>query len=328
MKTGFQLAIFVGATFLLGFPSKECRADVEEDARAQFTAGVKLFEKGDYKAAAEAFREAYNLRASWKMLYNLGQSEAAAGRYGLALEAFESYLVEGKDDVQADRRDEVLKEIERMRLLVGVIDVQAPDGTELVIDGTTRGTTPFSGLKRVEAGPRKVVLRYGGDAIFEETVNIAGGMTTPVKAETGSAAPGGSAPEGVPTEGSAPEETAPGEGKGPSLMLIGGIAAGVAGLAGIGVGSYFAAQGGKDYDDQKAARDAGDTDAFHVAEDRLAVDRVGTIVGFVAGGALLAAGVTLIVVDRVRAHKGGEEAEKEEQAFDVRPAPGGLTVSF
>jgi hypothetical protein len=299
----------------------ECRADVEEEARAQFSSGVKYFEKGDFKAAAEAFREAYSLRASWKMLYNLGQSEAAAGRYGLALEAFEAYLVQGKDDVQADRRDEVLKEIERMRLLVGVVDVQAPDGTELIVDGSTRGTTPFGGLKRVEAGSRRVVLRYGGEVIFEETVNIAGGMTTPVKAEARSAAPDGTAPEGVPAEGSAPEEDG-----GPSLMLIGGIAAGVAGLVGIGVGSYFAAQGGKDNDDQKAARDAGDGDALAVAKDRLAVDRAGTIVGFVAGGALLAAGVTLIIVDRVRAKKSGDD--EGEQAFDIRPGQGGITVSF
>jgi hypothetical protein len=306
----------------LSLASSGIRADTEDDARQRFGRAVKLFEQGDYKAAAEAFREAYNLRASWKMLYNIGQSEAAAGRYGLALEAFESYLVQGKDEVPTDRRDDVLKEIERMRLLVGVVDVQAPDGTELLIDGTTRGTTPFSGLKRVEAGPREVVLRYGGKVIFEDTVNFAGGMTTPLRVQP--AADAGPAEPGQPTDPGIGDPSA--DGSGPPLMLISGIAAGVVGLVGLGVGSYFVVQGGNDNEDQKAAKDAGDATALAQAKDRLAVDRVGAIVGFAAGGALVAAGVTLIVVDRLRAKKSGDASDA--QAIDVRPGPGGVIMTF
>jgi tetratricopeptide (TPR) repeat protein len=74
------------------------RAQKDADpAKAAFAGGSRLFDKGDFPAAAEAFREANRLNPSWKLYYNIGRAEAAAERYGLALEAFEQYLAEGGD---------------------------------------------------------------------------------------------------------------------------------------------------------------------------------------------------------------------------------------
>ncbi|MCK9461397.1 MAG: hypothetical protein M0R80_17340 [Proteobacteria bacterium] len=83
--------------------------DEADPAKAAFGLGGELFDKGDYAAAADAFREANRLKPSWKLFYNIGQAEAAGRRYGLALEAFERYLIEGGDEIAADRNDEVIK---------------------------------------------------------------------------------------------------------------------------------------------------------------------------------------------------------------------------
>jgi len=49
-------------------------------------------------------------------------------------------------------------------------------------------------------------------------------------------------------------------------------------------------------------------------------DRVGTVVGFTLGGALLFTGVILIAV--------GVNAEDDEETVSFHPAPGGLAVTF
>jgi hypothetical protein len=48
-----------------------------DEAKELFHDGIDAFERGDYKQAAEAFRKAYTAKESWKVLYNIGQAEAA-----------------------------------------------------------------------------------------------------------------------------------------------------------------------------------------------------------------------------------------------------------
>ena len=52
----------------------------EGTAKQAYTDGVELFDRGEYAQAADKFREAYRLKPTWKVLYNVGQSEAAASR--------------------------------------------------------------------------------------------------------------------------------------------------------------------------------------------------------------------------------------------------------
>ncbi|MBN2530401.1 MAG: hypothetical protein JXR76_28700 [Deltaproteobacteria bacterium] len=114
-------------------------------ARKFYQQGISLFDAGEFTKAAAAFRAAYEKKATWKLHYNIGQAEAAAKRYGLALESFELYLVQGGDAVGEDRREEVTQEIRRIRVLVGVLKVNCDGGAELFIDDLKRGTAPFEG---------------------------------------------------------------------------------------------------------------------------------------------------------------------------------------
>ena len=65
-------------------------------------ATIWLYGDKKFKEAADAFRLANHLRRSWKLLYNIGQCEAAAKRYGMALDAFERYVAEGGFSLKAE----------------------------------------------------------------------------------------------------------------------------------------------------------------------------------------------------------------------------------
>lgn len=167
------LSVFSASTLAAG----------KDAARVHYKDGVKLFESDKYSEAAEAFRKAYEIKPVWKILFNIGQSEAAAKRYGVALDAFEDYLAQGGDDVSVDRRDFVSDEIRRLRPLVGVLEVVGPDGVDIYIDGKKRAVTPLSGPLRVAVGKRDISLRIGSETIREKKMRIAGSMVTRLEAE-------------------------------------------------------------------------------------------------------------------------------------------------
>jgi len=176
--------LIILVTTSLGGPA---RADEEssspagsenDPARKKYREGVDLFEEGTHKEAADAFREAHRLRPSWKILFNIGQSEAAAGRFGLALEAFEKYLAQGKDEIPVERKDFVLKEVERLRLMVGQVEVKAPDGCEVTIDDAKRGITPFTVPLLVATGvEHEIVVKKQDYELHRQKFSVFGGQT-------------------------------------------------------------------------------------------------------------------------------------------------------
>jgi hypothetical protein len=179
------VALASGLLLAVAAMARPALADEEADAKALYKEGVLHFEAGRYEEASKAFRAAYEAKPSWKLQYNIGQSEAAARRYGLALDAFEKYLVGGGDDILPKRREEVLAEVQRLRLMVGVVEIKAPDGSELVIDGFSHGVTPFPGPMRVAVGEHVAVIQREGKVLLRQRINVAGGMTTVLEAGEG-----------------------------------------------------------------------------------------------------------------------------------------------
>ncbi len=149
---------------------------VDDQAKQAFSEGAEFFSAGDYVAAAEAFRRAYGLNPSWKIQYNIGQSEAACKRHGLALEAFEKYLSQGGDDIPEDRRAEVLKSVEELRQIVGTLEFNGEAGVDIYVDDMQRGTTPLPGRVKVAAGTEHLVeARRGDEVVLSRRVTVGGG---------------------------------------------------------------------------------------------------------------------------------------------------------
>jgi len=200
----------LGLLLAITVPARPVWADEEADAKALYKEGVLHFEAGRYEEASKAFRAAYDAKPSWKLQYNIGQSEAAARRYGLALDAFEKYLAGGGDEILAKRREEMLAEVQRLRLMVGVVEVKAPAGSELVIDGYSHGTTPFPGPMRVAVGEHVAVVQHEGEVLLRQQINVAGGMTTVLDAGDGPA-PAAAATPAAKTEVAKTETAQPTE---------------------------------------------------------------------------------------------------------------------
>ena len=196
MKTnGFHVSrvlptvlLIVGSFF---FVRSGGASETDDEATAAFQEGTALFHDNRYAAAADAFRRAYALKPYWKLFYNIGQSEAAAKRYGLALEAFEKYLVLGGDEIEQLRRDKVFDEIGKFRKIVGSMEIEGKDGLKIVVDDIERGTTPLSGPILVAAGIEHRVSALEGDAVvYEKRVRVSGEQKTTVSiAEIDAATP-------------------------------------------------------------------------------------------------------------------------------------------
>ncbi len=150
------------------------RADDMAEAMAAFEEGKVLFNEHKYAEAAGAFRRAHEIKPNWKLLFNIGQSEAAAKHYGFALDAFEAYLVDGGDDIPLDRQDQVQKEIDRLSRLSGELEVEAPDGAVVHVDGQKRGKLPLPCPIRIAAGMHQIQVKQGETVLAEQHLRITG----------------------------------------------------------------------------------------------------------------------------------------------------------
>jgi hypothetical protein len=164
----------------VGGTETESEADsssARREAIQHFQTGVRDFDARDYQGALASFQRAYDLNPSWKLFYNIGHCQAALKYYGLAVITFERYLAEGGDAVSETRRDEVLLELERMRKMVGDIEVVAPVGLDVFVDGIYRGVTPLPGPLSVSAGALHHIELKENDEVLLKVDRIVRGET-------------------------------------------------------------------------------------------------------------------------------------------------------
>ena len=177
---------FVWATLLPGAARAQ---DDSEEASKHFKSGVALFNENKKQEAVEEFNAAYAIKPAWKIMYNIGQCNASLRRYGMAIEAFEKYLGQGGDEVPADRQDEVLTELDRLRRMVGSVKVQGSDGVDIYIDDIQRGTTPMASAILVTAGvEHRIRLIKNGEEILAVGETVSGNEVLELTAPEESAA--------------------------------------------------------------------------------------------------------------------------------------------
>jgi len=288
----------------------------KDEARETFQKGVELFKNGDYEEAAAAFEKAYELKPIYKLLFNVGQARAAAGHYDLAIQAFEQYLVDGKDDVGVERRDEVLQEITKLRPLVGFVDLKVPKGLVVRVDGRERGKTPLKGKLMITVGhTHKVELLRGEEVAFAKEIKVFGGMVETVTFAEEAAAP---AEEGPVEEVTEDEEEVEEEMTGVELggwILVGTGAAAL--VAGAVCGGLALSQSSRleEYcpDGQCAPAREGEVEAL----GSLALS---SDILLAVGAAAAVAGLVMVLVP-----SGGEE-EMVDEPVTATVVPGGVVL--
>jgi hypothetical protein len=145
------------------------------DAEAHFKRGLELFDEDDFQGARIEFARAYQIAPNYRVLYNLGQVNFQLQDYVDALKAFERYLAEGANAITPERRQEVERDVAKLRLRVASVAVTAPPGAVISVDGAPVGTAPLPGPVHVSAGRRVVRAVAPGRETVERTLELAGG---------------------------------------------------------------------------------------------------------------------------------------------------------
>lgn len=316
MKRPVLIALFAILAIVLASP---CIAAQESKAKAAFDQGVTHFKNERYEDAAAEFRRAYELHPTWKLLFNIGQCEAALKRYGLALDAFEAYLVDGGDEISVERQAEVQKEIDRLMRLSGELVLEAPAGAEVWVDGRKRATAPVPGPMRIAAGMHQIQIKRGGAVLLDEQVRITGRGKSTVKALPQGSSKGKEALAATDET----QEEEPAESEGTSTVttwgwVLGGTGAALA-IAGAVTGGVATSKHGEleSACPDKTCHSKSD----YELRDQVDSLKLATDVLLPVGGAMVAAGIIMIVY--------GSRQEKET-ALSVSPAfargEGGLFV--
>jgi len=93
---------------------KPAAADTDARARRAFEAGRDAYDHGSFTAALAHFEQAYALRPSPELLYNVGRAADSDGQPSRAIAAYSSYL---EAYPNAENRDFVHARLEKMRVL-------------------------------------------------------------------------------------------------------------------------------------------------------------------------------------------------------------------
>ena len=155
-------------------------SETRELAQQLFLDGVEFFNQKRLEEAVRKFRAAYRVRPSWRLHYNIGQCEAGLKNYGRAIVEFEKYLGVGGDEVDVARQDEVLRELDRLKRMVGKIVVDGPEGYVIWVDGEEAGKSPLvSGVVVTIGVSHEVIVRHAvtNAEVNRFDVTVLGGET-------------------------------------------------------------------------------------------------------------------------------------------------------
>ena len=289
----------------------------DADAKVQFRQGIALFQEEKFEQAVISFERAYELRPSYKILWNIAQTENLLGHYAAAMSGYIQYLKEGGDEVPDERVKSSRKEIKRLSSLIGTLKVVcAVDGADIKVDHEVIGTTPLTEDLFVDLGRHEVEVLKGSEVLFKEVVKIAGGGIREIQIET----------EGPPsatqsTEAVEPPEPSPAP-KNKPKRLVAWILLGVGGASAIAAGIT----GGLSISKVNTIKDGctGNTCPKRLKADRDQARTLGILstVYTAAAGTFLATGIVLLFL------RPGLKKERQDAVLLPSMSPGSVGLQI
>ncbi|HLK36135.1 MAG TPA: hypothetical protein VKU41_05240 [Polyangiaceae bacterium] len=262
MRRVLRRAALVGGLVVAVAPTAragEDAATATREAQARFDEGLARLKGDHFEAARISFQQAYAVLQRPSILWNLALAEEKSGHFLDALGHFRDYVRLFPSD---DDRIGAQRHYDALMAQTGHIDVQAPVGTQVTLDGAAAGTIPLSspldvlpGKHRVEGRNAAGVKGLDVDAAAGQVVRVSLGEPSSATGALAGASPTGQGsldapaakPTSAPAEAQAPEPPPPRPDQAatpPSRVTAGQVAtvAGVGGLGlvAIGVGVSFA----------------------------------------------------------------------------------------
>jgi len=254
------MGILAGAVVLAtAAPSRADDAVVKRDAQARFEEGIARVKGGDYEGARVSFKQAYAVLRKPEILWNLALAEQKSGHVVDAITHFKQ--VQREVPAGPDRAS-AAKHVADLLPLTAHIDVVAPSGMQVSLDGTALGVAPLGDTLDVEVGRHHIEIRSAqgatksadADAVVGQTAHVSflTGESSPVPAAAGLPAPTDAQPQSA---SQAPGAPAPGadapvgtsshrdfwDARGVTVVSLGGLA-----VISAGMGLAFGVVSGND----------------------------------------------------------------------------------
>lgn len=195
-------------------------AAVGDAAKQRFGEGVKLYAKKRYDRALAAFFQAYALTKNPAILFNLGMTSLKLGDSLHALRYFEQFLRESSA-ATPDQRARANVGITEAREGLGSIEISAPEGADVAVDGEPVGRAPLPAPIAALPGEHAVTITTASGAKLAN-IEVKAGMVARLKLAAGPATPPPSAvsasPPEAPEEHAAPKRPPPAELAAPGLF--------------------------------------------------------------------------------------------------------------
>jgi hypothetical protein len=305
-------------------PAPTHEVQPSEEARKYFQTGVELLQDPDgarYEEAFKAFRRAYEISPSWKILGNLGLTALKLERSTEAIAAYERYLSEGGTQIDPSERAQIKRDLDVTRTSSGTVTLHVSGGAAASITDTRERSVggPVVNSYQLLAGETLALqLIAGRHVIVASTAGKHASVDLDVQAGTkqdqelsfDQAAPAAGAPppSAPPPSALTPSAPAPmpaaSAAPGSSGMRTAGLVVGGVGVAALVGGAIAGLVGLKKHSDLTAEcpdhtcsfSSAAEQSKFQSDKDSLKSVGTVTSVLLIGGGALTAVGVTLFVV--------------------------------
>jgi hypothetical protein len=144
-----------------------------EEARARFREGVRFYDHGKYEQARVAFLQAYALTSHSSILMNLAWSCLKSGHFLEAEKYFKRFMSESKEMTDKQIAD-ATEGLNQSQSHLGRLEVQAPAGATLLVDGAGAGTAPLAEPIELEAGHHTAQVKDADAADVQSVVIVAG----------------------------------------------------------------------------------------------------------------------------------------------------------
>lgn len=294
----------------------------QESAESLFKEGVAAAEAGQADLAYQKLSAAWKLKQTFDIAGNLGVIENALGKHRDAAEHIDFAIKNLPASAEASARADLTNLLDELKKKIGTLEINAPEGAAVELDGTALGNAPIAGDRYVDPGKHTLVGKKQGLKDGTVEIEVVAGERKAVSIELA-----------APVAPKVDEDS--GRPLWPAFLGFGFAAAGI----GVGVAGFvLSAQAGSDTDDLAAAIVS--SKQFCVPEGAQpnaqceeAVSSYGDsetfrgmgIAGMAVGGAALAVAITYMVLPDDS--KAG--AEKPAAAFTpwVAPGAGGFVIT-
>jgi len=305
----FAVALTSGSSLGHAAPSGTTE-DLRRQAAAQYEDGVAAYKAGRFEEAVSLFLAADRLAPSAVLSFNVARGYEKLGSSARALAYYRDYL---RRDPAAANRAAVQQRIAELEALLKARGEQqltvlsVPEAASLTIDDRALGPTPWTG--ELSPGAHRLVLSRPGyrDEMREFELNPDSALeiaialqpeSTPKEAAPRAASPEPAPPPPSPSNASFPEDAEPA----PSVVkekdqfgIWPWIALGTGGATLLASGAFELSRASAEKEARAATTQIEYADRLDTMESRQSTAR---ILG-VAGGALVATGGVLLVLEHV-----------------------------